>query len=52
MRFGFLGGHRARLVSLWGLLQDIGFRPAVPLRRNLNKQWLDDLIHRLAMERL
>lgn len=51
MRFGFDGGHRARLVSHGGLLQDIGFRPAVPLRRNFGKQWLDDLIHRLMMER-
>ncbi|MCG5246888.1 hypothetical protein LPC10_17615 [Methylorubrum sp. B1-46] len=52
MRFGFDQGHRARLVSLGGLLNDIGFRPALPLRRNFGKPWLDDLIHRLAMEGL
>ena len=52
MRFGFSRGHRAQLVSLEALLQAIGHRPALPLRRNFGKQWLDDLIHRLAMERI
>jgi hypothetical protein len=33
------------------MLQDIGFPPAVPLRRNFGKAWLDHLIHRLAVER-
>jgi hypothetical protein len=52
MRFGFDQGHRTRLVSLGGLLNDTGARPALPLRCNFGKPWLDDLIHRLAMEGL
>ncbi|MCB4805882.1 hypothetical protein QO001_006111 [Methylobacterium brachiatum] len=49
MRFGFDRRKRDRLVSLGGLLADIGHRPARPLYRNYEKAWLDALIHNLVM---
>lgn len=49
MRFGFYRKRRDSLVSLGGLLADIGHRPVTPLRRNYEKAWLDALIHKLAM---
>jgi hypothetical protein len=52
MRFGFDRRKRDRLVSLGGLLADIGHRPAMPLRRNYEKAWLDALIHKLVMKLL
>nr|USU33088.1 hypothetical protein NG677_05200 [Methylobacterium sp. OTU13CASTA1] len=49
MRFGYDRGKRDRLVSLSGLIGDIGHRPARPLYRNYEKAWLDALIHNLVM---
>lgn len=52
MKFGYDRRKRDHLVSLGGLLADIGHRPVLPLRGNHQKAWLDDLIHRLAMSLL
>ncbi|MFF9550826.1 hypothetical protein [Methylobacterium fujisawaense] len=52
MRFGFNSKKRDHLVSLGGLLADIGHKPAKPLHRNYEKEWLDALIHRLVMKLL
>lgn len=52
MRFGFLQGHRGRLVTLGGLLTDIGVRPAIPLRGNYLKAWLDGLLLEMTMNAL
>lgn len=49
VKFGFEQGHRFRLVSLGELLSAIGHRPAIQLRRNYEKAWLDTVIHRLVM---
>lgn len=49
MKFGYDRGKRDHLVSLGGLLADIGYRPVMALRGNHQKAWLDDLMHRLAM---
>lgn len=49
MKFGYDRRKRDHLVSLGGLLTDIGHRPGMPLRGNHQKAWLDDLMHRLAM---
>lgn len=52
MKFGFDRKKRHNLVSLGGLLADIGHRPAKPLYRNFEKAWLDALIHKLVMKLL
>jgi hypothetical protein len=49
MRFGFELGFRDRLVSLGGMLNDIGHRPRVPLGAQYEKAWLDRLLNDLAM---
>lgn len=49
MKFGYDRRKRDHLVSLGGLLADIGHRPVPALRGNHQKAWLDDLMHRLAM---
>lgn len=52
MRFGFLRGHRERLVSLESLLTHIGFRPAIPLRANYLGGWLDGIVLEMTMDAL
>lgn len=52
MRFGFLQGHRGRLVTLGSLLDDIGFRPAVDLRTNYLRTWLDGIVVEMTMDAL
>ena len=49
MRFGFEQGFRDRLVSLGGLLHDIGHRPQVALATQYQKAWLDKLLNSLAL---
>lgn len=49
MRFGYDRKKRNHLVSLGGLLADIGHRPTKPLHWNYEKAWLDALIHKLVM---
>lgn len=49
MKFGYDRRKHHHLVSLGGLLADIGHRPVLPLRGNHQKAWLDDLMHQLAM---
>lgn len=49
MKFGFQQGQRARLVSLGGLLADIGHRPTRPLKPWFEKRWLDETLTKLAL---
>lgn len=49
MRFGFEQGHRDQLVSLGGLLDEIGFRPARPLPGHFEQAWLDRVLSDLAL---
>lgn len=49
MKFGYDRRKRDHLVSLGGLLADIGHRPVLDLKGNHRKAWLDDLMHSLAM---
>lgn len=49
MRFGFEQGHRDQLVSLGGLLGEIGFRPAKPLPHHFEQVWLDRMLSDLVL---
>lgn len=49
MRFGFQHGYRDRLISLGGILQEIGHRPKSPLGSHYEKAWLDRLLNDLTL---
>jgi hypothetical protein len=49
MSFGHANGCRDRLVSLGGLLSDIGHRPRIALASHYEKAWLDDVLSKLAL---
>jgi hypothetical protein len=49
MSFGHVNGYRDRLVSLGGLLSDIGHRPRIALASHFEKAWLDDVLSKLAL---
>ena len=50
VRLGVRLGFRDRMVSLEGLLDEVGFRPRVPLRTNYTKQWLAACLTELALQ--
>ena len=50
LRCGVRLGFRERLVSLQGLLQGVGHRPKVALRRQYTRQWLDWTLGQLVLE--
>jgi hypothetical protein len=49
LRFGVRLGFRERLVALEGLLEDVGFRPKIPLRLQYTRGWLDQALGELFM---
>jgi hypothetical protein len=49
MRFGYANGARARLVSLGGLLSDIGHRPRTALASHYEQEWLDGVLSKLVL---
>jgi len=49
MSFGFKNGKRARLVSLGGLLTQIGHRPRIALAGHYEQAWLDDVLSKLTL---
>ena len=50
LRFGIRMGFRWRLVSLEGLLDDIGYRPRQPLNEWYTKKWHDKTLSGLFVE--
>ena len=50
LRCGVRLGFRDRLVSLEGLLQGVGHRPKVALRRHYTREWLDRTLGQLVLE--
>lgn len=50
LRCGVRLGFRDRLVSLEGLLHQIGHRPKVDLRRQYTTKWLDGTLGQLVLE--
>jgi len=49
LRVGIRLGFQARLVSLEGLLDDVGHRPRVALRLPYTRKWLAETLAQLAM---
>jgi hypothetical protein len=49
MSFGYANGKRARLVSLGGLLSQIGHRPRTALASHYEQAWLDDVMSKLTL---
>jgi hypothetical protein len=49
MSFGHVNGARDRLVSLGGLLTQIGHRPRVALASHYEQGWLDDVLSKLLL---
>ena len=50
LRCGVRLGFRERLVSLEGLLRDVGHRPKVALKRQYTREWLDHTLGQLVLE--
>ncbi|MDD9961923.1 MAG: hypothetical protein OXU70_07495 [Gammaproteobacteria bacterium] len=50
LRCGVRLGFRERLVSLEGLLRDVGHRPKLALRRQYTRKWLDHTLGQLVLE--
>jgi hypothetical protein len=48
LRLGFRLGFRDRLVGLEALLDQVGFRPKLPLRMNYTSRWLAQYLSELA----
>ena len=49
LRCGVRLGFRERLVSLEGLLDDVGYRPRTPLRMAYSRQWHDRVLGELVL---
>lgn len=49
LRCGVRLGFRDQLVSLQGLLLDVGHRPKVALRRQYTRQWLDGALGEIVV---
>ena len=49
LRLGVRLGFRERLVALEQLLNDIGYRPRTPLRRNYTRKWLAETCAELVL---
>lgn len=50
LRLGVKLGLRDRLVALETLLDEVGHRPKVPLRRNYTTAWQRDTLAKIALE--
>jgi hypothetical protein len=49
MKFGYSCDCKDRLVSLGGLLGQVGYTPKIELKPHYQKDWLDGLIHKWTM---
>lgn len=49
MKFGYVNKKRDRLVTLGGLLTQIGHRPHVALASHYEQGWLDDVLSKLTL---